>query len=140
MSRLGAEEIPPVPRDVEKYGELSIRFCARRRYEGNTGVNHPMIGCLEIFNSQEQSYAPRKLIPYGYALMVAIGARQENSRLPATRPDHDPPFRPAIIRRRRNVFEQFEIENANEEINRRIVILDDHRYEVEIRHYCATSG
>lgn len=89
----------------------------------------------EVINSQEEAHPPRELVADGAALTLPIRASEQDAGPCPRRPDHDPPLRAPVIGQRWRVFHQIEPEHANEELDRRVVLVhhDRHKFEVHAK-------
>jgi hypothetical protein len=72
------------------------------------------------------------LVPDRVALTRSVGTRQQDAGRPARRPHDDPPLRTTVVRRRRCVIDQLEAKDADEELDRRVVVVDDDGGEVDV--------
>jgi hypothetical protein len=88
----------------------------------DSAVNHSLVRRIEVFDSQEEANAARELLPDHGNLAFAIGAGKENACLDSGRPHDDPAFRTPIVRLRRCVFDQLELEHVDEEPNSAFVV------------------
>ena len=70
--RIGAEQVPAVPFQVKKHGDLAVFFHARLRGEANSTVQHVLVRGLKVIDAQEKSDAARKLLPDRSNLAFAI--------------------------------------------------------------------
>jgi len=142
--RVWSEQIPAVALEIEEYRHAAVWLIARWRDEPHAGSGHALEGRLEIIDPQEHADAPCELLSDDLGLLVAVGTREENARLASVGPDHDPSFRPAIIGQRRRVFDQFELQDIDEETASGVVVADHQRHEREVCHrvsdYSAPRG
>jgi hypothetical protein len=90
-------------------------------------------GAVEVLDAKEQSNPAGELAPDGGSLLVTIGAGEYESGATLGRPHHDPPLRATVGRHGRRVLGQDEPQRAGEELDGRVVVVDDQRYELE-RH------
>jgi hypothetical protein len=81
-----------------------------------------LVGCVEVFNPQEQASAARELLPDHGNLVFAIGASKEDACLGSARPDDNPAFLAPVVRQRWCVFDQLELEHVDEEPNSGFVV------------------
>ena len=128
-----AEQVPTVAGHVEEHGDPAVGLVARRRDELDAAVEHPALGSLEVVDAEEQPDSTGVLAADGTHLPVAIGLREEESRLRAGWPDDDPSLRPPAVRGRRRVLDELEAERVDEEPDRVVVALDDQRGVLEVQ-------
>jgi hypothetical protein len=69
-------------------------------------------------------------------LCVAIGASEHDARFAAFRLHNHPALGAPVVGRRRHIFDDDKVEDAHEEIDRRVVVRNDEREERELRHAC----
>ena len=105
--------------------------------ELDTRGHHPFERSLEVVDAQEEPDPSGRLLPDRRRLVVAVGASEQDAGLGAGRANDDPSFRAAVVRQRRGVLDQFEPEHIDEELDRRVVLLDDDRDQPDVRHVCA---
>ena len=86
--------------DIQEYRHLSIRFNARGGDEPDARSDHPRVHRFEIINAEEETD------PTGGA-------------------NNDPAFWATVIRQRRNVFHEFELQDIQKEIDRWFVLSDN---------------
>ncbi len=82
---------------------------------------------VEVVDAEEEADPAGRLLPDRRRLVVAVGAREQDAGLGAGWANHDPPFRAAVVGQRRGVLDQLEPEHIDEELDRRVVLLDDDR-------------
>ena len=66
--------------------------------------------------------------------MVAVGTGQQEACLGVGGPDHNPPLGPAIVGERRRIVDKFESKDINEELDRRVVVVNDDGDQFQKRH------
>ena len=99
---------------------------ARLADELDAGLEHPVIGGLEVVDAQEQSDAAGELIADRSGLPVAVRPREQQRGGCARRPDDDPAFpAPLAAGQRRRVLDQLKPETVDEEPDRLVVVVDD---------------
>ena len=130
----GTEEIPPISLEVQEDRHLAIRLGPRRADESDARGDHSVTCCGEIINAQEETDPAGKLLANDRQLMLAIGACQQKAGAAACGPHNDPPLGPAVIRQRRNVLDESELEDIDEEVDRWLVLTHNQRNELEVRH------
>ena len=123
--RARSEQVPAVPGDVEKHRDLTKGFLARLGDELDAGVAHASVCGLEVLDAQEQPDATGELVTNCSLLTLAVGSGEEQRGRGAGRPHHDPALLPSIVGQRRRVLGEFKAEDADEESDRRVVVLDD---------------
>jgi hypothetical protein len=128
------EEIPAIAGNIEEYRNLPIDLGARGSDERDARRGHARVGRVEVVDTQEQSDPAGKLLPDGRSLFRPICPRQQQPRRAAFRPHDDPSFGPPVVRRRRRVLDEVEVENADEEVDGRVVVVDDQRREIDVAH------
>jgi hypothetical protein len=89
---------------------------------------------FEIVNAKEETDPPGKLVSDYRRLIVAIGAREQNAGAPADRPNNHPAFRATVVRQRRSVLHELELQDIDKEIDRRLVLSHNQGDEIEVRH------
>ena len=95
------EQIPPIPGDVDKDGEAAVRLVSGIGHERDTVVEHPLPGCFEIVDTEEQAHATCKLVADDVTLSLAVGLGEEKSGFRSGWFHDDPSLRAAVIRRGR---------------------------------------
>ena len=126
----GADQIPAVAGEVEEDGDPAVRLRARSDDEFHTIGRHSFEGLIEVVHTQEEPDPSGDLIPETGSLFVSVGLRQQNSRLASGRAYDDPSFRSSVVRDRGGILYQIESELFDEELNRRVVSLDDERHKL----------
>ncbi len=66
--------------------------------------------------------------------MVAVGTGQQEACLGVGGPDHNPPLGPAIVGERRRIVDKFESKDTNEELDCRVVVVNDDGDQFQKRH------
>lgn len=61
-------------------------------------------------------------------------SREQDSCSRARRLHHDPSPGPSVVGERRRVFHQFELQNIDEDTNRRVMVVNDESDEFQLRH------
>ena len=95
------EQIPPIPGDVDKDGEAAVRLVSGIGHERDTVVEHPLPGCFEIVDTEEQAHATCELVSDDVTLSLAVGLGEEKSGFRSGWFHDDPSLRAAVIRRGR---------------------------------------
>jgi len=113
--------------------DASVRLDARLGQELDACGRESRVDRVEVIDAKEQANAAGELRS-GDRDLLPIGARQQHAGLRTTRTDHHPAFRPSVIRGRRDVLDELEPEHLDEELNRRVVLPNDERHEVKVRH------
>jgi len=128
------KQVPTVAFNIKEYRHLSIRLNARRGNESYARGDHPRVRHFEIINAQEETDPARELIADGRFLALAIGAREQNARATADGAHNDPALGPTVIRQRRNVFHELELQDIHKEIDRWLVLPHDQGNQLKLRH------
>jgi hypothetical protein len=87
---------------------------------------------FEIINAKEETDPPGKLHSDYRRLILAIGAREQNAGAAADRPNNHPAFRATVVRQRRNVLHELELQDIHKEVNRRLVLTHNQGDEIEV--------
>jgi hypothetical protein len=87
---------------------------------------------LEIINAKEEADPAGELLANDRRLMLAIGACQQNAGAPTDGANNDPAFRATVVRQRRNVLHELEVQDIDKEIDRRFVLPHNQGDEVEV--------
>jgi hypothetical protein len=116
------KQVPTVSFDIQEYCHLSIRLNARGGDESDTRSDHPRVRRFKIINAEEETDPAGELLANDRRLMLAVGACEQNASSTSDGTNNDPPFWPTIIRQRRNVFHELELQDIHKEINCWIVI------------------
>ena len=66
--------------------------------------------------------------------MVAVGAGQQEACLRVGWPDDNPPLGPAIVGERRRIVDKFESKDTSEELDRRVIVVNDDGDQFQKRH------
>jgi hypothetical protein len=127
-----AQQVPTVSLDVQEYCHLSIGLDARGADESDPGRDHPCVCCLEIVDTEEQADTAGELLADDRHLMLAVRACEQNAGPASGGTNNDPAFWPAIVRQRRDVFYELELQDAYEEINCRVVLSNDQGNQLEV--------
>lgn len=133
-SRGPSQEIPAVSFEIQKHGNPTVWFVARRRHELDPSCDHALIRSVEIINAQEQSDSTGELLAYDAGLVVAIGTRQQNACFGPLGTDNDPALRAPVIGKRRGIFDEPELQNIHKETDGGVVVPHDEGDQLEIRH------
>lgn len=138
LGRLGAsnprDQIPAIAGHVEEDGDTPVRFVPRALHEHYARRPQPLIRGLEVVHAQEEPHPIRALMPDHRDLRGSLGAGEQETRGPADRAHDHPPLGPSVVRLRGHVFDQGEVQHVDEERDRRIVVGDDERHEVQVGH------
>jgi hypothetical protein len=92
------------------------------------------VGRVEIVDAKKQSDSARELFSDNRYLPFAICAREENAGFSAARAHDHPPLGPSIVRLRRDVLDKIKLQDVDEKVDRYVVIADDERDEMKMRH------
>lgn len=125
------KQIPTIALDVEENRHLSIRFNARNADESDACGDHPGMHRIEIVDAKKESNPAGELLTSDGFLTVTICACEQNAGTTARWTHDDPSLRTPVIRERRNVFDELELEHVHEELDRRIVLPNNQRNEIE---------
>jgi hypothetical protein len=106
----------------------------RRRDESHARCDHALIGGLEVVHAEEQPNATSELLADDAGLVIAVSAREEDTRLASPGSHDDSALWATIVRQRRRVFHQRELKHVNEEVDRGVVVPHHEGDEFEIRH------
>ena len=128
------KEVPAVALNIKEYRDTSIRLSARRSNESDAGGGHPRVRRLEIINAQEETDPPRELIANDRLLSLAVGACEQNARTAGYWAHNDPALRTPIIRQRRNVLHELELEDFHKKIDGWLVLPHNQSNQLELRH------
>lgn len=120
-----AQQVPAVPGDVDEDSDQPGRLLAWLGDECDAGTAHPVVGGLEILDTEEQPDTASELVTNrtGLAFSVRLG-QQQPGRCP-WRPHDDPTLRSSVIGQRRRVFNELEAEDVDEESDRIVIVIDD---------------
>ena len=128
----GAEEIPPVTRDVEEDRDPTVRFGARLSNERDSRLDHPLIRGVEVIDAKEESDSAGDLLPDRHGLAFPVRPSEEDARLRAGRPDDHPALGAPVVGERRRVLHEVEPECSGEELDSWVVLINDHRNQVDL--------
>ena len=134
MPRVGAEQIPSVPFEIHEHGNAPVWLVAWRRDDLDASGSKAFEGCVEVVDAEEHADAAGELLAGGALLLRTVSAGEQNAGPRAGGPDDDPTLRPAIVGLRGRVLDQLELENVDEKPDRRVVIPNDEREKLEMRH------
>src|SRR6516165_1824382 len=135
-----AEQVPPVTGDVDEDSDTAVGFRSRRAAELNAGGRHPVVDGIEVIDPEEEPDTVADLIAGRRGLPLAVRASEHDAGLAPGRPDDDPPFRPPVVGQRWRVFGQVEPEDAREELDGPVIVVDDDRDLVQQHAREPTSG
>ncbi len=90
----------------------------------------------KVVYAQEEANAAGVLVSNNCGLALAIRTAQEQPRLGARRPYDNPALRATVRGDGGRVFHELELQYVDEEPDRRIVVMDHHRYKLEKGHRC----
>jgi hypothetical protein len=128
----GPKEVPAVSLKIQEYGHLSIWLNTRGGDEADARSDHPRVHHFEIVDAKEEPDSAGKLLANDRRLMLAIGACEQDAGASTDGTNDDPAFRATVIRQRRNVFHEFELQDIHEEVDRWVVVSDNQGDEVEV--------
>src|SRR5215470_17782692 len=130
-----AEEIPFVTGDIEEDSDPAIGLDTGRRQEGDPRRNHALVGGAEIVDVQEEADTAGELVADDALLLFAVRPGEQYAARSAGRTHDDPALRsPVPGGERGRILDEVEAENADEEVDGRVVLLHDKRDETEMRH------
>jgi hypothetical protein len=129
-----AQEVPTVAFEIQEHRKSSVSLIAWRRDELHASGDHALVSRLEIVDAQEHSNAAGKLAADSAYLLLAVSTREQYGCLASMGTNHYPSLGAAIIRQRRRVFHQLELQYVNEEPDRRVVVPHHQRDEFNMRH------
>jgi hypothetical protein len=127
-----SEEIPTIPFQIEKYGNLPVWLNTRCRQELNAGCHHPFVGRIEIINSQKASDPASKLLTDDAILICAVRACEQKAGRAAPRSNDHPTLGTAIVCQRRLVFDKLEAQHVHEKVDRGLVVANDQRNQLKV--------
>ena len=127
-----AEQVPTVSFNVQEYGHLAIWLNARGGDESDPRPDHPRVRRFEIINTEEETDPAGELIANDRRLMLAVRACEQNAGATSGGADDDPAFWPTIIRQRRNVLHQLELQDIHKEINCWFVLSHNQGDQLEV--------
>lgn len=128
------KQVPTVSLNIQEYRHLSIRLNTRSGDEPDARGAHPRVRRFEIINAQEETDPPGTLLAHGRQLTFAIGAREQNAGSTADRTNNDPALRATVIRQRRNVLHELELQNIHKEVDRGFILPHNQGNQLEMRH------
>jgi len=111
------EQVPAISLDIQEYGHLSIRLYAWSGDESDPRRDHSRVRRLKIIDTEEETDPAGELLANDRRLSLAVGAGEQNAGATSGGTDHDPPFRPTIIRQGRNVLHELELQDVHKELN-----------------------
>ena len=92
--------------------------------------HHSVDGLIEIIHTQEEPNTTGYLTSDKGGLVVSVGLGEQNGRLTSRRTYDHPSFRSIIVRHRREILYQIESELFDEELNGRVLLVDDERHQL----------
>jgi hypothetical protein len=125
------KQIPTVARNIQEYRYLSIRLNAWGGNEPDTRSDHPRVHHFEIINPKEQTDPAGKLLANDRSLPLAVGAREQNCSTTIDGTNNHPAFWPTVIRQRRNILDELELQDIDKKIDGRFVVLYNQGDELE---------
>lgn len=96
-------------------------------------IDHPLEGCVEVVDGEEETDPTRHLIADRRPLVVAVGLGEQKPGLASPWANDDPPLRPSVVCGGGGVLRQLEAEYVDEECDRRVVVVDDEGHEAQHR-------
>jgi hypothetical protein len=127
-----AKQVPTVSLNIQEYCNLSIRLNARGGHESDARRHHARVRRFEIINTEEETNPAGELVANDRRLMLTVGAREQNAGATSGGTNDDPAFWPTIIRQRRNVLYQLELQDVHKEINCWLVLSHDQGDQLEV--------
>lgn len=94
-----------------------------------------MVFGIEVLDMQEETNTTTSLVPENRSLIGAVGECQEEARLSARWPHHNPPFWPSIVGLIGAIRDQVEAKDVDEEVDGSVVIVDDEGDKVEVHRH-----
>lgn len=126
------QQVPTVSFDIQEYCHVSIGLNARGGNESYPRSDHPLVRHFEVINAEEEPDPAGKLLANDGRLMLAIGACEQNASGTSDGTNNDPPFWPTIIRQRRNVFHELELQDIHKEVNCWFVVSHNQGDQLEL--------
>lgn len=77
---------------------------------------------VEVIDAKEKTDPAGKLFAYDCRLMLTVGAREQNACIAPNGTDDNPALLAAVIRERRHILHEVELEDIHEEVDRRLVL------------------
>jgi hypothetical protein len=131
----------PLIRGVSQHDHPAVGLGARRAGEPDPGCGHPLVGRIEIIDLEEEADPPGDLLADDGCLLVPFGAGQQQAGGGPGRPDHDPALGTATPGcHGGRVFHQFEAQDADKEVDRRVLVLDHDRGKGEMHPASIGTG
>jgi hypothetical protein len=121
----GTEKVPAIPSDISKYGDFTVRFSSRRRYELDARGDHPLVVRSEVVYAKKEADSTTMLVANDIALLLAVCPSQQQAGLRARRSHYYPPFGSAIVGRGRRVFHQLELQDVDKEPDRGLILMNE---------------
>ena len=128
----GSEQVPAVAFNIQEHRHLSIWLGPWRCNEAYARGEHARVRRVEVIHPEKETDPARELIPDDRLLMLPVGAREQNPRAASPRPNDDPALRPAIVGQRRNVLHELELQDVDEEIDRRLILSNHQRDQLDL--------
>jgi hypothetical protein len=128
----GPNQVPPVPLNVQKDRHLPVRLDARGGNKPYARSDHSRVHHFEIINPKEETDPSAKLFANDRRLTLAIGARKQNTGATTGGTNNDPAFRATVVRERRSVLHELELQSVYKKIDRRLVLPHDQGDELEM--------
>jgi hypothetical protein len=96
-------------------GDTAVWLITGLAHELHTVLAHVLKRGLKMVDAEKKPHATSELLAYSSFLNFAISLRKQKRRSGVGRPDHNPPFRPTIVRERRQILEELESELLDKE-------------------------
>ena len=94
------EQVPSIAGNVEKDGDLTVGFGARRAHQGAARFRHPLIRSVEVTDAEEEADPSGHLVADGCALVFSVSTSEQDPGARARRSDDHPPLGPPIVGQR----------------------------------------
>jgi hypothetical protein len=87
---------------------------------------------LKIINAEEEADPAGKLLSNDGRLVLSVGACEQNAGACSDGTNNDPTFWAAVIRQRRNVLHELELQDIHKEVDCRLVLTHNQGDELEV--------
>jgi hypothetical protein len=88
------------------------------------------MGKFEVIDSEEESHSIRELLPNQRTLSVVVSACEQEARFRIRGANHNPSLWLPIRRQRRRILGKCKAQCIDEEVNCRVVLVDNDRHEL----------
>ncbi len=127
----GSKEIPPITGDVEEDRDTAVRFSAGLTNKRDTGLGHPSIRGVEVVNAKEEPDPTGCLVTNRPGLVFSVCPSKQDACLGGGRADDHPALGAPVIGERRRVLDKIEPKNTGEELDGRVVLINDQSNQVD---------